>query len=108
VYLRRYGLASPSAVRGPAIRRFAAVGAGATILPGVEIGEGALVAAGAVVTRDVEPWTIVAGVPARVMRPVPAEWREQVIQSARSAERTGDTRERDALVESRPELRTPS
>ncbi len=37
----------------------------AIILPGVSIGEGAVVAAGAVVTRDVEPFTIVAGSPAR-------------------------------------------
>jgi acetyltransferase-like isoleucine patch superfamily enzyme len=105
VYLRRFGLPSPTAARGPAIRRYAAVGAGATILPGVEIGEGALVAAGAVVTRDVEPWTIVAGVPARVMRPVPIDWRERVLASAERAERTGDARERDLLNEARPELR---
>lgn len=37
-----------------------------TILPGVEVGEGAVVAAGAVVTRSVKPYSIVAGVPARV------------------------------------------
>ena len=41
------------------------VGARAMVLPGVTIGEGAVVAAGAVVTRDVEPYRIVAGVPAR-------------------------------------------
>ena len=41
------------------------IGAGATILKGVEIGEGAVVAAGAVVTRNVEPFTIVGGVPAQ-------------------------------------------
>lgn len=43
------------------------VGIRATILPGVEIGEGAVVAAGAVVTKDVEPLAVVGGVPARVI-----------------------------------------
>jgi acetyltransferase-like isoleucine patch superfamily enzyme len=90
VYLRRFGLATPTASGGPAIRRYAAVGAGATLLPGVEIGEGALVAAGAVVTRDVAPWTIVAGVPAQVMRPVPPDWRERVIEAAARVEQSAD------------------
>ncbi len=43
------------------------IGARATILPGVRIGRGAVVAAGSVVTRDVPPMTIVAGVPARAI-----------------------------------------
>ena len=43
------------------------IAAGATILPGVDIGEGAVVSAGAVVTTDVEPWTIVGGTPARAI-----------------------------------------
>jgi acetyltransferase-like isoleucine patch superfamily enzyme len=87
VYLRRFGLETPGTIGGPKVRRFAAIGAGATILPGVEIGEGALVAAGAVVTRDVAPWTIVAGIPARVMRPVPDEWKARVIEKAMLSER---------------------
>jgi len=41
------------------------IGAGATVLQGVEVGEGAVVAAGAVVVDDVAPFTIVGGVPAR-------------------------------------------
>lgn len=44
------------------------IGIGATIMPGVRLGEGAVVAAGALVTKDVEPWTLVAGVPAKVIK----------------------------------------
>jgi len=44
------------------------IGVGAIILPGVRVGRGALVGAGAVVTHDVPAYAIVAGVPARVMR----------------------------------------
>ena len=44
------------------------IGAGAIILPGVTVGEGAVVAAGAVVSRNVEPYAIVAGVPARPVK----------------------------------------
>lgn len=44
------------------------IGFRAIILSGVTIGEGSIVGAGAVVTKDVEPYTIVAGVPAKLIR----------------------------------------
>lgn len=44
------------------------IGANVTILPGVTIGDGAILAAGVVVTKDVEPRTIVGGVPARMLK----------------------------------------
>jgi len=43
------------------------IGANSTILPGVVIGKGALIGAGSVVTKDVDPYTIVAGNPAKVI-----------------------------------------
>jgi acetyltransferase-like isoleucine patch superfamily enzyme len=55
-------------VIGPTIEDNVAVGVGAVILPKVTIGKGSLVGAGAIVTRSVEPRTLVMGVPARRMR----------------------------------------
>jgi acetyltransferase-like isoleucine patch superfamily enzyme len=60
-------------IKGAVIRRGARVGGGATLLPGIEIGEEAFVGAGAVVTRDVAPRALVVGSPARVLRQVPDE-----------------------------------
>ena len=59
------------ALRGALLRRACRVGARAVLVPGVEVGEEAYVAAGAVVTRDVPPGAVVMGVPARVVRSVP-------------------------------------
>lgn len=58
---------------GAVLRRACRVGAGAVLVPGVEIGEEAFVAAGAVVTKDVPPRAVVMGVPARVVREVGEE-----------------------------------
>ena len=60
-------------LRGAILRRACRVGAAAVLTPGVEIGEEAFVAAGAVVTRDVPPRAVVMGVPARVVREVGEE-----------------------------------
>jgi len=54
------------------VEAWADIGTGAILLPGVTIGKGSIVGAGAVVTHDVEPFAIVAGVPARFVR-----WRDK-------------------------------
>src|ERR1051325_7203372 len=64
-------------MKGTTLPRGARVGVGAVLCPAVEIGEEAFVGAGAVVTKDVPPRTVVVGSPARVLRDVaPEELRE--------------------------------
>jgi acetyltransferase-like isoleucine patch superfamily enzyme len=62
----RYPPTRIGGLKGPQIHAGAAIGANATLLPGVSIGEGALVAAGAIVTRDVPAYMLAIGAPARI------------------------------------------
>jgi len=57
-------------LRGATLRRACRIGGAAVLVPGVEVGEEAFVGAGAVVTRNVAPRTLVVGSPARELRPV--------------------------------------
>lgn len=61
----------PAFVAPVTIKRNAWIGSCAIIIAGVTVGEGAIVAAGAVVTKDVPPYTFVGGVPAKVIKTVP-------------------------------------
>ena len=70
VALPRYGVTADAPV---VIEDDVWIGAGAIVLPGVTIGRGAIVGAGAVVTATVAPFTIVGGVPARIIGDVPQE-----------------------------------
>lgn len=61
----KYPIRKKDKLKGPVLRRGASIGANATILPGVEVGEGAIVGAGALVTKDVPAWHLAIGIPAR-------------------------------------------
>lgn len=62
-------------IRPVSIGNKAWIGFGCIILPGVHIGEGAIVGAGSIVTKDVPPWTIVAGNPAKTIKEIPSDER---------------------------------
>lgn len=79
VYLKRFGLAEFE-VNGPIVRRFALIGTGATLSSEIEVGMGAIVAPHALATRDVPAWTIVGGVPAKHMKDVDADARQQILK----------------------------
>ena len=59
---------SKDLMKGPVIRKGAQIGVGCRILPYITIGENAIVGAGSVVTKDVPPKAVVAGVPAKVIK----------------------------------------
>lgn len=71
----KYVMRTQYDLKGPTIRRGASIGAGAVLLPSIEIGEEAVIGAGAVVTKNVPPKTIAHGVPARVQSKVPNQWK---------------------------------
>jgi acetyltransferase-like isoleucine patch superfamily enzyme len=62
----RYPPSGIGGLVGPVIGNHVAIGANATILPGIHVGEGALVAAGAIVTRDVPAYKLAVGTPAKI------------------------------------------
>jgi len=64
----------PSQIKGPILRRGCSIGANSTILPGIEVSEGAVVGAGAVVTKNVPKNKMVIGNPARMIRGVSRGW----------------------------------
>jgi acetyltransferase-like isoleucine patch superfamily enzyme len=62
----KYPIRKKYEFKGPVLRKGASIGANATLLPDVEIGEGAMVAGGALVTKSVPSWKLAIGVPARI------------------------------------------
>jgi len=76
--------AGPSTCAGIVIENGCWLASRCTILAGVVVGRGCIVAAGAVVTRSVPPNTLVAGIPARVIRELPLEGPDYEVQRAQS------------------------
>ncbi len=70
----KYPIRKEYGLKGAKVRKGASIGANAVILPDVEISEGAMVAAGSVVTKDVPPWSLAIGVPAKIIE-LPADLR---------------------------------
>lgn len=62
------GVIEPPSATPVIIEDDVVIGANAVVLEGVRVGRGAVVAAGAIVISDVEPYTVVGGVPARVLK----------------------------------------
>lgn len=79
------------------VRKGASIGANATILPGITIGQYAMVGAGSVVTRNVPPYAVVVGNPARIVRYTEAD-KEQAAPLVTSQQLTFDIRVKDVQI----------
>jgi acetyltransferase-like isoleucine patch superfamily enzyme len=82
-FQERHGYVAP--VR---LKSFSGIGTGSILLPGVTVHEGAYVGAGAVVTKDVPPYTVVVGVPARVIKHLRPEQHPAPSQAAHETQET--------------------
>jgi len=71
----KYAAQKETQLIGPIIKKGASIGGNSTIMPGVTIGEGALIGALSIVTKDVPPKSIYAGVPAKKLRNIPNDWK---------------------------------
>ncbi|WP_052465240.1 2,3,4,5-tetrahydropyridine-2,6-dicarboxylate N-acetyltransferase [Thermotoga profunda] len=80
------GVIEPPSAKPVVIEDDVVVGANAVVLEGVTVGRGAVVAAGAVVINDVEPFTVVAGIPARFIKKVDEKTKEKtkIVEALRS------------------------
>jgi len=66
----------PHIESGITLKKGSYLGMGTIVMPGVTIGEGAMTAAGSIIVKDVDPWTIVGGNPAKVIRQIPPKSEE--------------------------------
>lgn len=69
------------------IEKGALIGIGAVILDGVRVGTGSIIGAGSIVTKDVPPYSLVVGIPARKVRNISPEEAEELIEHAKRYEK---------------------
>jgi carbonic anhydrase/acetyltransferase-like protein (isoleucine patch superfamily) len=69
------------------IEKGALIGIGAVILDGVRVGTGSIIGAGSIVTKDVPPYSLVVGIPARKVRDISPEEAEELIEHAKRYEK---------------------
>ena len=81
----KYAMQIETDLKGPIVKKGASIGANSTLMPGVTVGEGAVIGAHAVVTRNVPPGTMFFGVPARQVKKVPEGWRSLLEDRQRRA-----------------------
>ena len=77
----RYVIQKPFKLIGPTVKRGASIGANALLFPGITVGEGAVVAAQAMVNADVPARTIFAGIPAKKIRDLSDDWHSLLLKS---------------------------
>ena len=63
----KYPIRKDLTLKGPVVQKGVSIGANAIILPGIEIGEGSMIAAGALVTTNIPPWKLAIGSPAKIV-----------------------------------------
>lgn len=71
----------PYIVKGITLKRFCQIGTNSMIMPGVTIGEGAVIGAGSLVTKDIPAWSIAVGSPAKVVKSIPQKKIDENITS---------------------------
>jgi acetyltransferase-like isoleucine patch superfamily enzyme len=93
-FTKQHGFVAP--VR---LKSYAGVSIGSIVLPGVTIHEGALVGAGAVVTKDVPPYTVAAGIPARIIKHLKPEEEPSAVSTSPAL---GDAKSERSGIERQP------
>jgi acetyltransferase-like isoleucine patch superfamily enzyme len=77
----KYVAQKKTKLAGPTVRKGASVGANSLLMPSIEIGEGSIIGAHSLVTHNVPARSIYAGVPAKKLKKVPADWRSSLLHS---------------------------